>query len=55
LGEQKIACNTIANSVEGIAQMVEETSVATAQMERSVHGLNELADRMRETVAQFQV
>jgi methyl-accepting chemotaxis protein len=55
LSEQKTACNSIAGNVDGIANVVEENSAAAAEMEHAVAGLNELADQMRGTVAQFQV
>lgn len=55
LREQSIANNEIANSVEKIAQMIEENNAAVEETAKTARDLEQLALNLMEVVARFKV
>jgi methyl-accepting chemotaxis protein len=53
--EQSSASNDIATHVERVAQMSEENSTAAGQSAAAAQHLEELANAMRASVAQFRI
>ena len=55
LREQSVANNEIANSVEKIAQMIEENNASVEEAAKTAHNLEHLAATLQEVVARFRV